>query len=51
MAVEPMRQTARRKHTPERVINKLRQAEASQKIAVTKQTFYRFRRPLQPAGQ
>ena len=45
---------ARRKHTPEQVINKLRQAEvamaegstvaaASRKIGVTEQTFYRWR--------
>ena len=46
---------ARRKHTPEQVIKKLRQAEvamaegstvaqASRKIGVTEQTFYRARR-------
>ena len=45
---------ARRKHTPEQVINKLRQAEvaiaegctmaeASRQIGVTQQTFYRWR--------
>ena len=45
---------ARRKHTPEQVIKKLRQAEvamaegstvaqASRKIGVTEQTFYRWR--------
>ena len=45
---------ARRKHSPERVINKLRQAEvaiaegctvaeASRQIGVTQQTFYRWR--------
>ena len=45
---------ARRKHTPEQVINNLRQAEvaisegstvaeANRKIGVTEQTFYRWR--------
>ena len=45
---------ARRKHSPEQVINKLRQAEvaiaegctvaeASRQIGVTQQTFYRWR--------
>ena len=45
---------ARRRHTPEQVINKLREAEvaiaegntvaeASRRIGVTQQTFYRWR--------
>ena len=35
---------ARRKHTAEQVINKLREAEVSRRIGVTQQTFYRWRK-------
>ena len=34
---------ARRRHTPEQVIKKVREAEAARRIGVTEQTFYRWR--------
>ena len=52
------RQMSRKRHTPEQIIQKLRQAEvelskgatvpqAAKKIGVTEQTYYRVRPPLE----